>query len=211
MASNQVSPGDINRQNHRLPSAVCSPASSHNPIIDFVSQQTVKPSQSPWRASPNQVKINYFYCFILASQGTNNTDAVNQLPLGFFCLFFLPTCHRRKPSVIWYDALSSAAVELVTWQQHGPAPSTNPESLWKHVSFAHHSRAARHLLHLNFCVWSARNLNWFLLTSTQTLTDTHTHKNTITYNMCIFFLICFAYFSLISSDVFVPEMDTKLQ
>lgn len=63
-ASSQVSSGATRlvwQNHHRRPAHWL--ASSQHPIIDSVSQKTVKPSPSPWRASPNQVKMNHFYCF----------------------------------------------------------------------------------------------------------------------------------------------------
>lgn len=57
-----------------------------------------------------------FHAFIRVNSSTNNCSAASDL-----CFVFVPF-HRRNSSVIWYDALSNAAVQLVTWQQHSPAP-----------------------------------------------------------------------------------------
>lgn len=57
-----------------------------------------------------------FRAFIRVNSSTNNCSAASDL-----CFVFLPL-HRRNSSVIWYDALSNAAVQLVTWQRHSPTP-----------------------------------------------------------------------------------------
>lgn len=133
-------------------------------------------------------------------------------PINDLCFYFFPfpfVCFSPDPPqeevvshlIRCLKQRSSSACHTATAQPRPLRPI--PESLWKRVSFAHHSRAARRLLHLKFFGDAKCTRLKLGPPHVNTHPNKHTQTHTVTRVYTYFlFCFCFASFSLISSDFF---------